>query len=153
MQSEDGETLSRLAFCDSDDGTVEEAPQELNPLLPLFADVARWLDIYFSGSAPPFSPPLSLRGRGTELQYAVWNGVMRIPFGERSTYGAVAKGVSAKRPKPCTGRGVGGALGRNPIAIIVPCHRVLTEDGKLGGYRWGVDRKQALLLHEAMAGR
>ena len=149
MQSENGTGLSLLSFLDGDEEL--QAQGDCNPLLPLFDNVKRWLDIYFSGNVPPFTPQLSLWGRGTELQQAVWDEVMRIPFGHRSTYNAVAKSLSRRKPKSCTSRGVSYALNRNPIAIIVPCHRVLGANGKLSGYKWGVDRKQALLLHEAMA--
>ena len=147
MQSEDGKSLCQLSFCEGDEDV--EVPQELNSGLPLFENVQRWLDIYFSGSPPPFIPKLSLTG--TELQKAAWKEAMQIPFGQRSTYGEIAKRLSRRRPKPCSSRGVGSALARNTIAIIVPCHRVLGEDGSLKGYKWGADFKQGLLLHEAMA--
>ena len=147
MQSEDGESLCRLAFCDCDDSA--EA-QGANSSLPLFEGVKRWLDIYFSGSAPPFAPPLFLLG--TEFQQAVWREAMQIPYGKTTSYGKIAARLSEKSKLAVSARAVGGALARNPIAIIVPCHRVLGANGALKGYRWGIERKRALLAREAGAG-
>ena len=148
MQSEDGGSLSLLSFLD--DGEGLQTQQERNPRIPLFEVVKCWLDIYFSGNAPPFTPQLSLQGRGTELQRAVWDEVMQVPYGKTATYGEIARRLSEEKKRATSPRAVGNALARNPIAIIVPCHRVLAANGALSGYKWGVDRKQALLLHEAM---
>ena len=146
-QSEDGLSLARLAFCDGDDG-AEELRKGCNSSIPLFENVARWLDIYFSGAAPPFTPPLSFR-RGTDFQKAVWEEAMHIPFGQTATYGEIARRLSEKKKRAVSARAVGAALARNPIALIAPCHRVLGATGELKGFRWGAARKKALLLHEA----
>jgi len=102
----------------------------------------RWLDIYFSGREPDFTPPLHLRG--TPFQKEVWQLLLGIPYGETSTYGAIAGqlGVHA------SARAVGGAVGRNPVSLIVPCHRVVGADGSLTGYAGGVGRKRRLLMLE-----
>ena len=146
MRSEDGESLSVLSFYDDD--VEAQAPQELKPDLPLFAEVKRWLDIYFSGSPPPFTPPLSLLG--SEFQRAVWKEAMKIPYGKTASYGEIARRLSKEKKLAVSARAAGAALARNPIALIAPCHRVLGANGALKGYKWGVDRKQALLAREAI---
>ena len=102
-------------------------------------ETARWLDIYFAGGQPDFTPPLHLIG--SDFRRRVWKRLLEIPYGQTTTYGALlGDGASA--------RAVGGAVGRNPISIIVPCHRVIGADGSLTGYAGGVDRKIRLLALE-----
>ena len=106
---------------------------------PALLQAKRWLDIYFSGQEPDFTPPLHLIGSAFRLR--VWARLLEIPYGQTTTYGALlGDGTSA--------RAVGGAVGRNPISIIVPCHRVIGADGSLTGYAGGVDRKIRLLALE-----
>ena len=106
---------------------------------PILDETARWLDIYFAGGQPDFTPPLHLIGSAFRLR--VWARLLEIPYGQTTTYGALlGDGASA--------RAVGGAVGRNPISIIVPCHRVIGADGSLTGYAGGVDRKIRLLALE-----
>ena len=106
---------------------------------PILDETARWLDDYFSGGQPDFTPPLRLIGSAFRLR--VWARLLEIPYGQKTTYGALlGDGASA--------RAVGGAVGRNPISIIVPCHRVIGADGSLTGYAGGVDRKIRLLALE-----
>ena len=100
---------------------------------------AGWLAAYFKSHSPPPLPPLSLNG--TEFQKAVWRYMAALPTGKLTTYGEIARAVG--RPRAC--RAVGQAVGANPVAILVPCHRVLGSDGALRGYAWGLERKQALL--------
>ena len=111
--------------------------------LPVLDAAARWLDVYFSGSEPDFAPPV--RARGTAFEQAVWAELMKIPYGQTATYGDVARalGLSAG-----AARAVGGAVGRNPISILIPCHRVVGAGGRLGGYAGGLDKKRALLTLE-----
>ena len=105
----------------------------------ILTEAKRWLDIYFSGKEPDFSPPL--HPTGSAFRQAVWQILLQIPYGQTTTYGALlGDGASA--------RAVGGAVGRNPISIIVPCHRVIGADGSLTGYAGGVDRKIRLLALE-----
>lgn len=110
--------------------------------LPVFGEVERWLDLYFSGREPDFTPRLDLRG--TTFQQRVWKALLDIPYGETISYGELAGrlGTSA--------RAVGGAVGRNPVSIIVPCHRVVGSNGWLGGYAGGPELKARLLALEAM---
>ena len=101
------------------------------------------LQAYFAGSLREFDLPLDLRG-GTVFQQAVWQALLRIPVGETTSYGEISRSIS----KPLAIRAVGTAIGRNPISIIVPCHRVVGADGSLTGYAGGLDRKLALLQLE-----
>jgi methylated-DNA-[protein]-cysteine S-methyltransferase len=108
-----------------------------------FEDVRRQLAEYFAGERKHFDLPLSLAG--TEFQVAVLEALQQIPYGETTSYGAVAKQIG--RPKAV--RAVGAANGRNPIPIIVPCHRVIGSSGDLTGFGGGLDTKAALLRLEA----
>ena len=110
--------------------------------LPLFAKVKRWLDIYFSGQQPQFTVPLHFIG--TAFQKEVWELLCTIPYGQTTTYGAIAKQLAAKRGLPqMSAQAVGGAVGHNKISIIVPCHRVVGKNGSLTGYAGGIDKKTA----------
>ncbi|PRC91116.1 methylated-DNA--[protein]-cysteine S-methyltransferase [Solimicrobium silvestre] len=104
------------------------------------------LDEYFAGQRQHFDVQLDLHLRGTEFQQAVWQALLSIKFGKTSSYGAHAKLIN----KPLAVRAVGGAIGRNPISIIVPCHRVLGGNGTLTGYDGGLDRKKYLLQLEGV---
>jgi len=134
----DGEALIGLWFEGGKyfGNTLTERTEE--KALPVFEETARWLDIYFDGREPGFTPPLSLHG--TEFQKAVWLLLRDVPYGCTASYGDIA----AKLPHS-SARAVGGAVGRNPISIIVPCHRIMGADGSLTGYAGGIDRKSALL--------
>jgi methylated-DNA-[protein]-cysteine S-methyltransferase len=130
----DGAGLSSIAFdgpagAESDDALIREAESQLRA--------------YFAGELTRFDLPLSLRG--TEFQRRVWGAVARIPYGTTTTYSAVAAAVG--RPSAC--RAVGAANGRNPLPIVVPCHRVVGTSGALTGYGGGLERKRALLDLEA----
>ena len=107
----------------------------------VFDETRRWLDIYFSGNKPDFMPPIILCG--TPFQQRVWEVLLTIPYGQMVTYGELARRLGCR-----SAQGVGGAVGRNPISIIVPCHRVVGVDGSLTGYAGGLDRKRALLALE-----
>jgi methylated-DNA-[protein]-cysteine S-methyltransferase len=100
------------------------------------------LDEYFEGTRRDFD--LTLELRGTDFQVAVWSALRAIPYGQTTSYSAIANAIG----KPASVRAVGAANGRNPISIVVPCHRVIGADGSLTGYGWGVDRKAWLLDHE-----
>jgi methylated-DNA-[protein]-cysteine S-methyltransferase len=109
---------------------------------PAFAGVARELDEYFGGSRLAFD--LDLSPAGTPFQLVVWEELRRIPYGGTTTYGELARRLG----RPTAARAVGAAVGRNPISIIVPCHRVVGSDGALTGFAGGLDRKRALLALE-----
>lgn len=111
----------------------------------LFPAVAGQLAEYFAGTRANFDLPLA--PRGTPFQLAVWAELTRIPCGSTVSYGEVA---AALGKSPVASRAVGLANGRNPISIIVPCHRVIGADGSLTGYGWGVERKEWLLRHEGV---
>lgn len=115
--------------------------------IPLFAKVKRWLDIYFSGQQPQFTVPLHFIG--SDFQKEVWELLCTIPYGQTTTYGAIAKQLAAKRGLPqMSAQAVGGAVGHNKISIIVPCHRVVGKNGSLTGYAGGIDKKAELLRLE-----
>ena len=117
--------------------------------LPVFDEVRRWLDEYFSGKAPNFAPPV--RAVGTPFQREVWELLRRIPYGETVTYGEIAAQIAQRRGAArMSAQAVGGAVARNPIALIIPCHRVLGANGTLTGYAGGVERKAALLRLEGI---
>lgn len=115
--------------------------------LPIFKKAKAWLDIYFSGREPDFELPLHFIG--TPFQNEVWEILTSIPYGKTMTYGEIAK-LLAKRKgiKQMSAQAVGGAVGRNEISIIVPCHRVVGANGSLTGYAGGIDKKIALLKLE-----
>lgn len=106
--------------------------------LHLFKTVFNWLDIYFSGNQPNFSPKINMRG--SCFQRRVWNILLSIPYGEMITYGTIAKQLNCRSSQV-----IGGAVGRNPISIIIPCHRVVGTNGKLTGYAGGINKKHWLL--------
>ncbi|MEN9544142.1 MAG: hypothetical protein RLZZ598_975 [Pseudomonadota bacterium] len=110
---------------------------------PWLALTRHQLDEYFGGRRECFEIPLD--AAGTPFQQAVWHALTALPFATTTSYGAIAQTIG----KPAAVRAVGAAVGRNPIGIIVPCHRVLGRDGSLTGYAGGLDRKTALLAHEA----
>lgn len=115
--------------------------------IPLFGDVKRWLDVYFSGQEPDFMPPLHLIGTAFECE--VWAILREIPYGGTTTYGTIAARIAEKRGLAhMSAQAVGGAVGRNPVSILVPCHRVLGASGSLTGYAGGLERKRALLALE-----
>ena len=119
-------------------------PQCREADLPVFQETHRWLDIYFSGRDPGFTPKLCLRG--TPFRKAVWEILLTIPFGKTMTYGEIAARIAVRMGLGrMSAQAVGGAVGHNPISLIIPCHRVVEAGGHLGGYAHGVDRKRRLL--------
>ena len=134
-----------------DSGKNEVIPKDD---LPVFAAAKHWLDRYFAGEKPACTE-LSLLPAGTEFQKEVWKLLCEIPYGEVVTYGELAKKVAEKRGLPrMSAQAVGGAMGHNPISIIIPCHRVVGSDGSLTGYAGGVEKKRWLLeLEGAAVGR
>ncbi len=115
--------------------------------LPLFEQAQKWLDIYFSGIEPDFKLPLHFTG--TSFQNEVWEILYQIPYGQTTTYGTIAKQLAMKKGLArMSAQAVGGAVARNKISIIVPCHRVVGGNGSLTGYAGGIDKKAALLKME-----
>lgn len=111
---------------------------------PVLCQAKAWLDMYFSGRQPDFLPPL--HPAGTAFQRKVWESLLEIPWGKPVSYGSLAQTVARKLGKAhMSAQAVGGAVGRNPISIFIPCHRVVGADGSLTGYAGGMEKKQALL--------
>ncbi len=114
---------------------------------PILSDTVRWLDLYFKGVEPDFTPPL--RPQGTVFRLAVWNLLLGIPYGETTTYGEIARQLKTTLGVDQTSaQAVGGAVGHNEISIIIPCHRVVGANGSLTGYAGGLDKKSRLLALE-----
>lgn len=108
---------------------------------PVLTETVRWLDVYFSGKDPDILPPL--HPQGSPFRQAVWNILLTIPRGQTMTYGEIARRLGVH-----SAQAVGGAVGHNPISILIPCHRVVGSDGSLTGYAGGLDRKTRLLQLE-----
>ena len=116
--------------------------------LPAFSAAKKWLDRYFNGARPPASK-LPIRPLGSDFRREVWKILCEIPYGEYTTYGDIANKIAVAMNKPrMSARAVGGAVGHNPISIIIPCHRVIGANGKLTGYAGGIDKKIKLLQLE-----
>lgn len=138
----DGNALTGLFFDGQKHfGSTFGPSASLSAKPPVFDETRRWLDLYFSGREPDFTPPLLLQG--TMFQQRVWKALLTIPYGQAMTYGELARRLVCR-----SAQAVGGAVGRNPISIIVPCHRVVGANGSLTGYAAGLDRKRALLQLE-----
>jgi methylated-DNA-[protein]-cysteine S-methyltransferase len=115
--------------------------------LSIFEQARQWLDIYFGGENPDFTPPLSLDA--TSFRLSVWKILKPIPYGQVMTYGDIANIMAKKMGlKKMSAQAVGGAVGHNPISIIIPCHRVVGSNGSLTGYGGGIDKKVKLLTLE-----
>ena len=128
-------------------GTIYDAMTEKNDF-PIFDDTKKWLDSYFNGDNPAISK-LSLAPIGGSFRQDVWNILCEIPYGKVTTYGDIANKVAAKMNRvSMSSQAVGGAVGHNPISIIIPCHRVVGVNGSLTGYAGGVEIKAKLLEME-----
>ncbi|MBO5069313.1 MAG: methylated-DNA--[protein]-cysteine S-methyltransferase [Roseburia sp.] len=143
----DGEALTGLwfdgqkYFCD----TLSEKHEQKD--LPVFEQADQWLDIYFSGKAPAFTPPLCMKT--TPFRKAVWEIMLTIPFGQTMTYGEIANRIARQKGLPkMSAQAVGGAVGHNSISLIIPCHRVVGTNGSLTGYAGGISIKEKLLILE-----
>ena len=114
---------------------------------PLLQDAKRWLDIYFSGRAPDFTPPL--RYDSTPFRKVVCDIMLTIPYGKTMTYGEIAAEIAIQQGlEKMSAQAVGGAVGHNPISLMIPCHRVVGTSGSLTGYAGGIDKKMKLLKLE-----
>ena len=143
----DGKNLTGLWF-DGQKYFADDLPaQHEESELPVFAQTKRWLDIYFTGKEPGFTPPLSMGGI-SPFRRRVWEIMRTIPYGHTSTYGKIAAQIAAETGKRVCAQAVGGAVGHNSIALIIPCHRVLGAGGGMTGYAGGIDKKIALLQLE-----
>ena len=130
----DGTSLTALDFGQSQDVKDQQD-------LPIFVETRRWLDLYISGKKPDFTPPL--KPQGTPFQQKVWHELLNIPYGATVSYGEIARRINCR-----SAQAIGQAVHRNPISIIIPCHRVIGADGSLTGYASGLDIKRQLLQIE-----
>ena len=137
----DGEVLTGLRFVESSKNqqqAIKPIPTDSTDTLPIFAEVRQWLDEYFAGKRPCNIPRLN--PPGTDFQRRVWQKLFTIFYGQTKTYGEIARMVGCR-----SARAIGQAIGRNPIALIIPCHRVIGANGTLGGYAYGLNLKKQLL--------
>ena len=138
----DGENLTGLYF----EGQCKLKDCVKNDELKIFETVRHWLDAYFKGERVT-ADLIPIKLYGTDFRLKVWRELLKIPYGEVTTYGEVAKRIGSDK---MSGRAVGGAVGHNPIAIIVPCHRVIGAGGNLTGYSGGMEKKIKLLQIEGI---
>ena len=132
-----GKSLTELQLTKPQETTRVMGHQEL----PVFAETCRWLDHYFAGEHPGFLPPLA--PPGTPFQQKVWRELLTIPYGQTASYGDIARRIGCR-----SAQAIGQAVHRNPIAILIPCHRVIGADGSLTGYAAGLEVKRKLLWLE-----
>ena len=144
----DGTALTGLWF-EGQRHAPDTSEAEADAALPVFDEAERWLDRYFSGQEPGDAPPL--RPAGTPFQTAVWEILRTVPYGATVCYGEVARKLERRSGRRVSARAVGGAVGRNPISLMIPCHRVVGANGALTGYAGGLERKRRLLDLERQA--
>ncbi len=150
LASADGKSLCACVFSTGRDAHKPDlSAAEKHDDLPVFDQARTWLDAYFAGEKPD-PRELSLAPVGTEFQLAVWSALLEIPYGATVTYGWVAERVGTARGSRTSARAVGGAVGANPIGVIIPCHRVVGANGSLTGFGGGMQAKVALLAHEGV---
>lgn len=144
--SSDGDNITWLWFENQKYyAATLEKENEVHDLL-VFQLVKKWLDLYFAESKPDFSIPVA--PKGSPFRQAVWKILRTIPYGEIVTYGDIVKQLKETQGMNTSARAVGGAVGHNPISILIPCHRVIGAKGKLTGYAGGIDKKVQLLKLE-----
>ena len=140
--------LTDLFFVDEAHAPIYDDAEYIEQKTGPFEVTIMWLDQYFKGQKPFITPPIQLEG--TEFRKSVWSVLQTIPYGETTTYGDIGKQIAEKQGKDkMSAQAVGGAVGHNPISIIVPCHRVIGSNGKLTGYAGGIERKKYMLDLEA----
>ena len=143
----DGKSLTGLWFIGQVNDAKFNSDIEIKDDLPIFEQVETWLERYFSGEKTPITIPLN--PKGTNFQQRVWQMLQEIPYGETMTYGDIARRIAKEKGVATySAQAVGQAVGKNPISILIPCHRVLGKNGALTGYAGGVHRKEQLLKIE-----
>ena len=143
----DGESLTGLWFDGQKHFPHKLISESTEVELPIFTQTIRWLEIYFGGEVPDFTPQISIQT--TPFRKAVYEILLSIPYGQTMTYGEIANIIAEQKGiERMSAQAVGGAVGHNPISIIIPCHRVVGTDGSLTGYAGGHDRKIKLLKLE-----
>jgi len=147
LMCSDGDVLTGLSFACSS-GLEERIRDFRERKLPVFRETCRWLDCYFGGEHPDFSPQYSILG-STPFRDEVLCELVKIPYGTTTTYGKIAAAIARRHGNgKMSAQAVGGAVGWNPIGIIIPCHRVIGADGSPTGYGGGMRNKMALLRLE-----
>ena len=144
----DGEALTGLRFGDSGIGkALHPMPTHATSSLPIFDEVQRWLDDYFAGKQTENAVMgakkdgrITVQPKGTLFQQRVWQVLLTIPYGKTVSYGEIAQMVGCK-----SAQAVGQAVGANPVALLIPCHRIIAAHGKIGGYEYGQEIKKRLL--------
>ena len=145
----DGEKLTGLWFDGQKYFAAKLDKDSYEKDLAIFKETKRWLDIYFSGKLPDFTPLLNMIC--SDFRKAVREVMLSIPYGQMMTYGEIAEKIAKDRGlKHMSAQAIGGAVGHNTISIIIPCHRVVGTNGSLTGYAGGIDRKIWLLEHEGV---
>lgn len=144
----DGIALTGLWFDGQKHFAATLAPVRAEKPLPVFDTAKRWLDVYFSRNAPGFTPLLNLKV--SPFRRDVCGILLTIPFGHTMTYGEIVRILAGKNGRRMSAQAVGGAVGHNPVSLIVPCHRVVGADGSLTGYAGGIERKRRLLELEGV---
>ena len=138
----DGQAITSLRFSNEQacvaSTTQEKAGEEAATTIPIIVETLQWLNDYFAGKRPCNVPRLN--PQGTTFPKRVWQALLTIPYGETRSYGEIAQMVGCR-----SAQAVGQAVGANPIALIIPCHRVIAANGTLGGYAYGLNRKKQLL--------
>lgn len=143
----DEDRLAGLWFRGSRDDRRSAVEKCMRRETPAFRETCRWLDEYFAGRDPGFMPDYCIEGL-TPFRRDVVDALLGISFGATVSYGEIAKAISKRRGRNVSARAVGGAVGWNPICIMIPCHRVIGADGRLTGYGGGLGNKVSLLSHE-----
>ncbi|MDE6405020.1 MAG: methylated-DNA--[protein]-cysteine S-methyltransferase [Lachnospiraceae bacterium] len=150
MLAADGQALTGLWFEGQKYFAAKLDQSHEQRSLPVFAQTAEWLTLYFSGKKPAFIPPLSMKG--TSFQKEVWEALLAVPFGQTTTYAKIAAGIAVHRGlSSMSAQAVGSAVAHNPVSLIIPCHRVIGSDGSLTGYAGGLEKKEWLLAMERQA--
>lgn len=139
----DGQAITSLRFVNEKADADPTAQREAAPTPPIIAETLQWLDDYFAGKRPCNVPRLN--PQGTNFQKRVWQALFTIWYGQTKTYGEIAQMVDCR-----SAQAVGQAVGANPIALIIPCHRVIASNGQLGGYAYGIKIKKRLLELEQL---
>lgn len=130
--------------------TIDLTYARRDDALPVLQDAKRWLDAYFAGQNPSLAS-IPLAPQGSTFRQMVWELLCQIPYGQVTTYGRIAQMVAERMHRAhMSSQAVGGAVGHNPISILIPCHRVVGSDGSLTGYAGGIERKKQLLEHEGV---
>lgn len=148
MMASDGENLTGLWFEEQKYYAATLSDKVVEENLPVFRKTICWLERYFHGEKPKITE-LQLAPKGSLFRREIWRILCEIPYGEVLTYGEIAKMIAEKQGKErMSAQAVGGAVGHNPISVIIPCHRVIGSDGSLTGYAGGIELKRRLLVHE-----